>query len=668
MFGALAALVIVYFALPGHPALPAHGLPLGPAGTVLVSAAIVLAVVLRRARISRTVQAVSGTVMVALLVARVAMGFVASPVGWMARYYANDQWAWTPEWSSDFPRLAATRIDPRISFKDDTFPAHYLNDPAFNRGIRREVSEPMSVEWNGFAFVEAGQTARLSLRARGDATLHIDGREVLSLASSSGARAAETMVDLAAGRHTLSVRYRKPVETEGLIDLTTDATVVPTDRAPTGRWLFVAAHLVDAGLLITFACVAFHAVRTMWPFSVVPAALFAIFGFQGWWQARGFAGRVVSLTSGDDWFGFESCARDILHHGPLMTLGRPVGQGAPYFYHPLYCYFLAVVHAITGETLFGPVFVQFLILALVAVLVWRLAASLFAERPALAGLCVLVLILELDFTRYYTVTLLSENLYVLPVTLTLVSCVLWVREGERADLWLAGFWGGVSSITRPAMMMYFVPVLALVAFISAERARTLRASVASVGAVAAAWMLVIAPVTLRNWVVAHRLVLISDGLGAGFIKYNMPASADPALYTANAGNGILSGLAVLGHLTWDHPLEMLLLQGRKLGFSLGMVQWFGGYRPHPELVAVTLLYAVMCILSRAMRARALWPVHLFVLAHLASMGFTMPWNYGYRLIIPPFIYTSSLSAAAAYSLLAMRAFRLDARQATESRV
>jgi hypothetical protein len=99
-----------------------------------------------------------------------------------------------------------------------------------------------------------------------------------------------------------------------------------------------------------------------------------------------------------------------------------------------------------------------------------------------------------------------------------------------------------------------------------------------------------------------------------------------------------------------------------------MVQWYGGYRPHPELVAVTLLYISTIIASKAMRARMLWPVHLFVVAHVASMSLTMPWNYGYRLIIPPFAYTSALSAAAACSLVAMRLPAFHAQRTSRSRV
>jgi len=51
------------------------------------------------------------------------------------------------------------------------------------------------------------------------------------------------------------------------------------------------------------------------------------------------------------------------------------------------------------------------------------------------------MVFELDFARYYTVTLLSENLYVLTVTLTITPFVRWVRDGDRADLLRMAFLG-----------------------------------------------------------------------------------------------------------------------------------------------------------------------------------------------------------------------------------
>src|SRR5262249_5821212 len=101
----------------------------------------------------------------------------------------------------------------------------------------------------------------------------------------------------------------------------------------------------------------------------------------------------------------------------------------------------------------------------------------------------------------------------------------------------------------------------------------------------------------------------------------------------------------LWRIASEHPLAFIALQLKKLGFSIGMVHWIPGYRPHPELVLTSMAYFGLLALSKSMRMAALWPIHLFVLSHLASLALTQPWTYGYRLIMPPFIYTSALSAA-----------------------
>jgi hypothetical protein len=296
--------------------------------------------------------------------------------------------------------------------------------------------------------------------------------------------------------------------------------------------------------------------------------------------------------------------------------------------------------------------------------VWRLASELFGRLPALVGLVVLVVIFELDFVRYYTVTLLSENVYILTVTLAIVPFVRWIRLAHRSDLVRMGVWGGVSTITRPSMLFYLFPALALVALVAFGRGRRVSAAVGAVSIAAATWLLTIAPVTLRNLLVSHRLVLVSDVPSASVLTYNIPASLSAAEYGARWRGTFGSALKVVAEMAWEHPLAMLGVFVKKLGFSLCMTQWITGYRPHPELVAVTALYLGMCIVSKRMRDRVLWPVHLFVVVHLASMMLTLPWNYGYRLIIPPFVYTSTLSVAALWSVVQTR--RFDLGQPAES--
>ena len=66
------------------------------------------------------------------------------------------------------------------------------------------------------------------------------------------------------------------------------------------------------------------------------------FGIQGWQQAITSSiarRRSTPATTGGD----SRRARATSCHGPLLTLGKPFGQGDP-IYHPLYGYFLALVH------------------------------------------------------------------------------------------------------------------------------------------------------------------------------------------------------------------------------------------------------------------------------------------------------------------------------------
>jgi hypothetical protein len=359
------------------------------------------------------------------------------------------------------------------------------------------------------------------------------------------------------------------------------------------------------------------------------------------------------LTAGDDWLGFESRARDVLQHGLLMTLGEPLGEGVAYFYHPFYSYVLALIHLLTGESLFGPILANFLLLAATAVILWSFASEVFGRLAATVGLAALLVIFELDFIRYYTITLLSENLYVLTVTMCVVAFGRWATTPRLSQLIQGGVWAGISAVTRPAMMMFFVPALIVVAATAFVQRRS-RWVLLAPCITAITWLAVVFPFTLRNWIVARQLVLISGGLGGTFIVHNTPPGIDPQMFMARYSGGIFNGLAVLAQIAIEQPGAFFALQMQKLGFTLGMTHWFGDYRPHPELVAISALYVVMLVMSTSLRGVSLWPVHAFVLSHWASMALTSPWNYGYRLILPPFVFTSTLAVAAAMARVSPR--------------
>ena len=658
--------ILTYLVVPGHVDLPLHGIPLGLTGSVVASIAVITAILGRRVPLAPVVTITIVVLIAALAALRVAAAVTAIPQGWEASYFANEHWHGPPQWSSDFRWSAATRRDRTLSFEGVSFPVHYLNGHTFARGSRREVTEPLSVIWTGETSIAATTTVEFGARFTGRIDLSVGDSPVFAKEAASPDRVTERRV-LQPGRHTLRIRYVKPSGIDGLI--TFDARVVDTGatlqihpanaRGVASSVLRQASGVADGAIVAILAGLLIVVWATRWKdrhqrhAQMIATVVVLLFGIQGWWAAVPLEGRYAPLGAGDDWFGFESRARDILQHGPLMLLDAPRGQGAPYFYHPFYSYFLAAVHAVTGESLAGPIFVQFLLLAAVAIIMWTLTRRLFGAWPAVLGTAALIGLFQLDFTRYYTVTLLSENLYVLTVTCTLVAFARWAEKGRKADLAATGLWAGLSSITRPAMMVFLVPALLVAGVIALKRPMRLADALLAMALLSGVWLAVVAPVTLRNWVVSGRPVLISEGVGAGFIRYNVPEGVDADDYLTQYSGSAGSGLIALARIAWDHPWQVLALQANKIGFSLGMVHWRNGYRPHPELVAATLLFVTMWWLSPTMRSPALWPFLAFVVAHVASMGLTDPANYGYRLILPPFIYTTTLGVAA----LAERWFR-----------
>jgi len=656
----VAATIVCYLLTPSAPLSLLRSWPLAPAGAAMLALAIGAGVLAHRlrARSSWTRPIAAGAV--TLVFARLALAMVVTPTGWLASYYANDGWQGEPQFSSDYRFAVATRLDHSIAFEAGGFPVFYLNGANFPDGDPRETTEAMSADWRGVFALGAAERITINLSARGVAVVDVDGQTVIddSTPVKTGSTAVKTGVQLESGIHRTRVRYSKPAGQPGRLRVSLSGpsnpiTIFPEGTVPGSQALLrAAASVCDAVVVGLLLLLIGRLLVITWQTSeraslVGPIVVCLLFGVQGFVTALGYR-TFRTLTGGDDWFGFESRARDILQHGLLMTLGRPLGQGEPYFYHPFYSYFLAAVHAVTGESLFGPIFANFLILAVTALVVGGLVARVFGRRAAAAGVVALVFLFEIDFVRYYTTTLLSENLYVLTVACCLAAFARWAGSGRLRTLAAAGAWGGLSSVTRPAMLVFFVPAAVLALVIGYRRHRASWALAPVV--ICLAWLAVVLPFTARNWMVSNQFVLVSSGQERTVVLLNVPPPIDPQPYVDLVASGRTGTIGALWHVASDHPGAFAALQLRKFGFTLGMIHWFQPYRPHPELIAITALYVLTLIFSPKMRNPDLWPVHAFVASHWASMALTSPWNYGYRLILPPFVYTTALSMAAAWPL------------------
>jgi hypothetical protein len=229
-----------------------------------------------------------------------------------------------------------------------------------------------------------------------------------------------------------------------------------------------------------------------------------------------------------------------------------------------------------------------------------------------------------------------------------------VKNGSIRGLALAAVSGGVSAVTRPSIML-LLPLAAIVVAVACWR-RSHRFTQSATHALlfGAIWVACLLPATIRNYIMSGDPVLIASGQAATFVNYNLP-SVDAEQYRKAFTGTMLSATSILLRIVKDHPLESLSNFGIKAGFILGMVHWMGtDLKPHPELVLTSICYLLAFFIVPASRELAAAPLHFFVLTHLATLMLSMPSNYGYRLILPMYVFIPTFAAAAALRPLARR--------------
>ncbi len=677
---AVIAAGIIYVLAPGHPQLPLSGIPTGQSGVVVLTVLIGLWLWSRPPAVDFATTRV--VLLAAIIAAKIVTALVTPATGWLGRYYANETFTPPVERSIDFRGLDATRIDPWLAFKETEFPVHFYNDRQYNTGVYREWTLPFSVAWVGHVHADAPSSIPVRLSAVGRAELLVDGQTQGQVASVGGAtEAAGLTLNLTAGPHTIEVRYQKPAETHGLLRLErasggavfSGAEVTPYQTAPGSRALvwpaLAAGWLLHAGAFGVIAawlwpavgrkCATVRSLIAESPLAaahlLVPPLVVGLLMLQGLWKSQHLIGHVWTLSGGDDWLNYEMAARDAVLNGLMMSEGGVIGQGQPFSLYPGYAYFVALVHAVTGESLAGVVLVNFLLLAAATFVAYHIGRRLLGPVAALGGVAWLLLLEQADFVRYYTVTLFSENLYFVLVALTVWFLIRHLQEGGWRHVLSAALAGALASLTRPSMMLVLPVAMILIVIARVRRDGALTVLTAAT-AFAATWMVALSPITLRNYWMSGRAVLITAGQAATFIAYNMPVN-DPKYFKSFDGT-LFNGGQILLWMLIEHPVASLVNYGTKMGFSLGMVHWMGSGTMHPELILTTVLYLAGLVMFRPLRSIPALAMHAFIATHVATLMLTMPSNYGYRMILPPFVFMAMVAGAVAtaplYRLAASR--------------
>ncbi|MCA1647918.1 MAG: hypothetical protein LC797_21460 [Chloroflexi bacterium] len=335
------------------------------------------------------------------------------------------------------------------------------------------------------------------------------------------------------------------------------------------------------------------------------------------------------------------------------------GHASPFYGQPLYPYVLAVAHRLTGESLFGPLALQYAALGGVLVGAAVLARRAFGDwLDGLVALAFLWLLVQLEAEHFKVARqLFNENVYMPLVMASLIVVVGFARKPTPPAWWRTLLLGGLLGFTAIARSQFllFIPFGLLVLFLAWRHQA--RATVGlSVLVILAGLVLVIAPVTARNWLVSGQFVPISSSGGASLLEFHRPP---PGLIdqAALAGDSLYDAL----HLD-DQTRTVLAFMRADPGGYLATLLPLGAHsiglagRNDPGIYWPLLATSLLYLLSFALRATwrlQVWPIHAFVATHLLVLMLFEADTYGYRLVMP--MYAPMAAVAAQVPLAAVRA-------------
>ncbi|MCD6098700.1 tetratricopeptide repeat protein [bacterium] len=195
-------------------------------------------------------------------------------------------------------------------------------------------------------------------------------------------------------------------------------------------------------------------------------------------------------------------AEQILH-------GNFLGNGA-FFRAPLYPYFLAAIFKILGTNLLIPRIIQHIIGIGTVLLTYRLADRAFGKQMAFwAGITAAIY----PTLIYFESRLLLDSLAVLLDLLLLNILVDAFEKDSLPGYLLSGIILGTSALTRPNILL-FSPFILL--WFLLARKRELKKNILRIIPVALGAILIVSPVTLRNYIKSGDFVLIATQGGVNF--------------------------------------------------------------------------------------------------------------------------------------------------------
>jgi Dolichyl-phosphate-mannose-protein mannosyltransferase len=473
-------------------------------------------------------------VLTVLTLVKLLLGFVLVDRGFLAHYYANATWTPPVERSFDYHRADVTRRDTQLAFggkNQPDLPLNFFNNSRFNFYRRTDPQRDKlgySVLWSG-VFQTRSESLTFYLAAAPGITgeMTVDDRTVGVLDDRSESTGS---FNVGAGWHRLVIRVAAPYGSGRRVEA---GEVVDGFKRPFDRWNILPAPVgvlrltidgvlqwltrgLDGLVLLWLAAMTVNRARVDWRERRIVRLLWLGALAEALLYALPYARHVVILTGGDDWLSYEHLGRAIGLGDPLLSQPGPVrGQHAPFYYQPLYPYFIALMHLIFGDGLFGLMFVQRLLVAAAVGAIAAMTQIFFDARTGLVALVLGGLFIYVTAGRW-SAMLLGETLFT-----PLLACWAWLLARAAADplsssrMVFAGVIGGLATLTRTSLFAAWPLVLPVwSASLGRPRARSTTIILASMIAV-------IGLATLRNWVVSGTFVPVVSSFSINLAASNV---------------------------------------------------------------------------------------------------------------------------------------------------
>ncbi len=233
-----------------------------------------------------------------------------------------------------------------------------------------------------------------------------------------------------------------------------------------------------------------------------------------------FALRLIYLLQIQANPHFNVPTMDPLYHdvwAQNIASGNWLGSSI-FFRAPFYPYFLALVYKLFGHGYFIPRLIQHIVGSFSCILVYFLARKLYNRSVAVIASLIAS---SYGILIYFESELLLDSFLVL-FDILLILYLLNTRDNPKKYRWLiCGLILGLSAITRPNIL-FCIPFIWLWIYLSFKGRVKLKTLSAYCAILLLGMMVLVAPVTLRNYIVGKDLVLISSQGGINFYLGNNP--------------------------------------------------------------------------------------------------------------------------------------------------